>query len=78
MIFATPALKAVTNPEEAFTVATEVFVLLHDPPASPVLLYVAVVPIQSGDVPLTVPAFAFGLTVSDCDAVAGPLQPVTV
>ena len=71
-----PALTAVTNPDEAFTVATAVLLLLHDPPASPLLVYVAVAPIQSGDVPLTVPALAFGLTVNDCDAVTGLLQPM--
>ena len=71
-----PALNAVTTPVDAFTVATEVLLLLHDPPASPLLVYVAVAPIQSGDVPLTVPALAFGLTVNDCDALTGLLQPV--
>ena len=76
MILVVPAPTAVTTPDVAFTIATEVLLLLHDPPASPVLLYVADEPIQSGVVPLTVPALAFGLTVNDCDALTGLLQPV--
>ena len=71
-----PAPTAVTSPDAAFTVATEVLLLLHDPPASPVLLYVADAPIQSGEVPLTVPAVAFGFTVNVFDALTGLLQPV--
>jgi hypothetical protein len=31
---------------------------------------------QSGEAPLTVPAVAFGLTVRDCCAVTGALQPL--
>ena len=76
MITVEPAPTAVTSPDPAFTVATDVLLLLHDPPASPVLLYVADEPIQSGEVPLTEPALAFGLTVNDCDALTGLLQPV--
>ena len=75
-MFVVPALTAVTSPVDALTVATAVLVLLHDPPVLPLLVYVAVDPIQSGDVPLTVPAVAFGLTVNDCDALTGLLQPV--
>ena len=71
-----PAATAVTTPDVAFTVATEVLLLLHDPPASPLLLYVADWPIQSGEVPLTVPALAFGFTVKVFDALTGLLQPV--
>ena len=71
-----PAPTAVTNPDPAFTVATAVLLLLHDPPASPVLLYVADEPIHSGEVPLTVPAFAFAFTVNVFDALSGLLQPV--
>ena len=74
-----PALNALTTPDVAFTEATAGLLLLQDPPASPVLLYVAVWPIQSGEVPLTVPAFAFGSTVNEADALNGALQPdVTV
>ena len=75
MIFVVPVLTAVTTPDEAFTVATEALLLLHEPPASPLLLYVAVEPIQSGDVPLTVPAFTFGLTVNILKLLTGLLQP---
>ena len=63
-MFVVPALTAVTNPVDAFTVATAVFVLVQLPPDVPSLLYSAVVPIQSGEVPLTVPAVTGGLTVS--------------
>ena len=71
-----PAPTAVTRPDAAFTVATDILLLLQVPPASPLLVYVAITPIQSGDVPLTVPALAFGLTVSEADALTGLLQPV--
>ena len=76
MILVVPAPVAVTTPDVAFTVATDILLLLQVPPASPVLLYVADWPIQSGEVPLTVPAFALGLTVNDSDALTGLLQPV--
>ena len=71
-----PALNAVTTPDVAFTDATAGLLLLQLPPASPVLLYVADAPIQSGDAPLTVPALAFGSTVNEADALTGLLQPV--
>ena len=38
VIFVVPALTAVTNPVDALTVATEVLVLLHAPPAVPLLV----------------------------------------
>ena len=75
-MFAVPALTAVTRPLAAFTVATAVLLELHAPPASPLLLYVAVAPIHNGDVPLTVPALALALTVTLCKALTGLLQPV--
>ena len=71
-----PALTAVTAPVDAITVATAVLLLLQVPPALPLLVYVADWPIQSGDVPLTVPALAFGLTVKLFDALTGLLHPV--
>ncbi len=74
-MFVVPALTAATTPVVALTVATAVLVLLHAPPASPLLLYVAVAPIHNGLVPLTVPAFAFGLTVKVLKADTGLLQP---
>ena len=70
-----PALTAVTTPVPATTVATAGLVLLQLPPASPLLVYVAFDPIQSGEVPVTVPAFAFGLTVNAWKADTGLLQP---
>jgi hypothetical protein len=65
LIVVVPAPIAVTTPDDAFTVATAVFVLLQVPPASPLLLYVAVAPIHSGDVPLIVPAVASGRKVME-------------
>ena len=38
VISVVPAATGVTNPETEFTVATEVLVLLHDPPAVPLLV----------------------------------------
>ena len=76
MIIVVPALIAVTSPDDAFTVATAVLLLLHAPPAVPLLLYVAVWLIQSGEVPVTVPADTFGLTVNVFDELTGLLQPV--
>ena len=73
-----PALAAVTNPDDAFTVATAVLLLLHDPPVLPLLEYVAVWLIQSGEVPLTVPADTFGFTVNVLDELTGLLQPVLI
>ena len=75
MIFVVPAATAVTTPAE-FTVAIDVFELDHEPPASPLLEYCEVTPMQSGVEPLTVPAFAFGLTVRFFVAVTGEAQPV--
>ncbi len=78
MILAVPAVTPVITPE-ALTVATAVLLLLHVPPASPLLLYVVVPAIQIVEgVPLTVPGLAFGLTVTDFDAVKFEPQPVTV
>ena len=79
MIFAVPGLTAVTNPVTGLTVATSVLLLLQVPPASPLLLYTAVEPIHNGELPVTVPETASGLTVSCLKAEAGLLQPdVTV
>ena len=71
-----PAPTAVTTPVDAFTVATCISLLLQVPPALPLVLYVADWPIQSGVVPLTVPALAFGFTVKVFDALTGLLQPL--
>ena len=56
MILVVPADTAVTIPVVELTVATVVFELLHIPPVSPLLVYVAVAPIQRGESPLTLPA----------------------
>ena len=78
-MFVVPALTAVTKPEIALTVATDVFELLQLPPEVPLLVYVAVAPIQSGDVPLTVPALTLGSTVKVLEALRGlPLHAITV
>ena len=77
MIFVVPELTAVTTPV-AFTVATDVFELLHVPPPVPLLLYCAVAPAQSGEVPVTVPAVTFGFTVRTADEVAVLQLPVMV
>ena len=75
-MFVVPAATAVTRPVDALTVATEVLVLLHEPPPSPLLVYVAVPAMQSGEVPLTVPAFAFGLIVIVLNEETGEPQPL--
>ena len=53
---AVPGDTAVTFPVVGCTVATAVLVLLQVPPPVPLLEYVAEMPTQSGDAPLTVPA----------------------
>src|SRR4029078_1640334 len=59
VISVVPAVTAVTSPVDAFTVATEVLVLLHAPPAVPLLVYIVVAPMQIGVLPLTVPSVTF-------------------
>ena len=76
MILVVPAVNDVTRPLAAFTDATAGTVLLQLPPAVPLLVYVAVAPIQSGDVPLTAPAVTFGLTVKVLNAETGLPQPL--
>ena len=58
-----PALTALTTPVPAATVATDVLLLLHVPPAVPVELYCAVLPVHIGVLPLTVPDVTLGVTV---------------
>ena len=76
-MFVVPALKAVTKPLDPFTVATIVFELLQLPPASPLLVQIAVAPVQSDNVPFTVPAFTFGFTIKVLNPDKFP-QPVNV
>ena len=71
-----PAATAVTNPVVVFTVATDVLVDDHAPPAVPLLLYVAVAPIQSGEAPLTVPALTLGDTVNVAKTDTGDPHPL--
>src|SRR5436853_7162214 len=78
MILVVPAAFAVTIPVVAFTVATEGLLLDHAPPVVPVELYCAVAPIQSGVVPLTIPAVAFPFTVIIADTKLLPQAVVTV
>ena len=73
-----PGVRAITSPDVAFTDATEVLLLLQVPPASPLLVYVADWPIQSGEVPLTVPALAFRFTVNVFEEEAGLPQPLFI
>ena len=75
-MFVVPAATAVTKPLDEFTVATPVLELLQLPPDVPLLVYVAVAPIQSGDVPLTVPALTFGFTVKVIDDETGLPHPL--
>ena len=71
-----PAATAVTTPVPPFTVATEVLLLIQLPPEVPLEVYVAVAPIQSGVMPLSVPALTFGLTVKVLPADTGLWHPV--
>ena len=74
-----PADTAVTTPV-AVTVATAGTVLLQLPPAvPPAMVYVGVAPIQTGVVPLTVPAVTFAFTVMVwCEETGLPQPALTV
>ncbi len=74
---AVPAVTPVTTPF-ASTVAVEVLLLVHVPPASPLLIKAIVVPRQTEEAPLMVPALAFGETVTASVAVAVPQELVTL
>ena len=74
-----PALSAVTRPVVGLTEAIAGLVLVQLPPESPFVLYVAVAPIHNGEVPVIIPAFTFGLTVSNALATTGLFpQPISV
>ena len=62
-MIAVPAPTPVTIPVLLFTVATEVLLLLQDPPASPLLVKLIEAPMHTIAAPETVPAFTDGLTV---------------
>ena len=72
LITTLPAPTAITIPVEGSTVAALVLLLLHTPPASPLLVNVEDVPTHVGAVPLIVPAFGAALTVIDFVAEAEP------
>jgi hypothetical protein len=61
-----------------FTVAMLVLLLLHEPPAVPLLVNVVVWPTHTDDAPLIVPAFGAASTVIDFVAEAEPQPVVTV
>ena len=74
-----PAATPVTTPFVVFTVATELLLLLHEPPLFPLVLKTSVVPAHTAVPPLIVPAFNTGFTVKvpDVDAVPHPDGEVT-
>ncbi len=78
MIVAVPADTPVTTPEVAFTVATNVLLLLQEPPAVPFEVNAEVDPTQIAWVPLSVPAFGVAVTVTVRVAVAFGQPPLTV
>lgn len=78
MIVADPAATPVTTPVTEFTVATRLLLVLQLPPAVPVLVNVVTEPAQSGDEPLTVPAFGRALMVILADEEELPHVPLTV
>ena len=75
---AEPPLTPVTTPDDAFTVAIAVLLLLQDPPLLPLLVNVVVDPAQTVAAPLTVPAFAAALTVIPFEADIDPQLLLTV
>jgi hypothetical protein len=77
VIITVPADTPVTTPL-AFTVAMLVLLLLHEPPAVPLLVNVLVDPTHTDDPPLIEPAFGAALTVIDFVAEAEPQPLVTV
>ena len=56
------------------TVATAVLVLLHDPPAVPLVVNVVIVPTAIGEVPEMTPAVTAGLIVTVNAELTVPLQ----
>jgi hypothetical protein len=76
-----PTDTPVTNPD-ALTVATNVLLLLHAPvpplKTIPFAVYVAVLVIQSGLVPVTDATLALAFIVIDCSAVFVPPQPPVI
>ena len=78
MISVVPAAKGVTSPLEGCTVATVVFEEVQVPPVVPLLVNVSVVPMQSEEEPLTVPAVTFGETVRVMTEETGLQHPLVI
>jgi hypothetical protein len=78
VIVAVPADTPVTTPEVAFTVATNVLLLLQEPPAVPFEVNAEVESLQMVCLPLSVPAFGAAVTVTARVAVAFEQPPLTV
>ena len=57
-----PGVRPVTTPVVGFTDAIKGSLLLHEPPLRPLLVNVAMEPIQTVAAPLTIPAFGRGST----------------
>ena len=75
---ALPAATPVTTPVAAFTVAAAVLLLLHAPPAIPLLAKVVDRPAHTVAAPDTVPALAIAFTVTNCVALEVPHPLVTL
>jgi hypothetical protein len=78
VIVAVPADTPVTTPVVAFTVATNVSLLLQLPPAVPFEVNAEVEPTQIAWVPLSVPANGLTVIVRVAAALAQPPVPITV
>lgn len=72
VIVALPGAIPLTTPVVGFTEATAGLLLLHAPPARPLLEKVATEPAQTEEAPVTVPAFGRGFTVINCEALLVP------
>ena len=70
-----PGETPLTKPEEAFTVAKGMLLLLQTPPPSPLLLSAVVRPAHTVGVPLMVPALGCGMTVTVALAQVEATQP---
>jgi hypothetical protein len=79
VIVAVPAAMPDMAPVDAFTVATAASLVVHAPPAVPLLVKVVLPPTQIACVPLTVPALGAATTVTVVDPDAEkPVASVTV
>ena len=82
MILHEPAPTPVTTPVDEFTEAIAILLLLQvpvpPPRTTPLAVYVAVLPIHRGLVPVTDETLAVGVTVTVCVVVTGPPQPAAL